>query len=218
MQPSPQSILKQFHHSRKKFIGSHLPAFLNNPSLLPSSPGRPLSYFLSLLDLPDLNFQYKWNLRIWGLPWLVSFTQHNVFKVYPCCGNPLQCSGLQNPGDGGAWWAAVYGVTQSQTQLKWLSSSSSSMYQYWNFLFSSNSALYRYTTFYLSIFQLMAICTVDFWLLWIILLWLFKHNFPYGHTFLFLLGICLKGEFQGPEVGSSKFCRTVRSFSKAATS
>ena len=41
-------------------------------------------------------------------------------------GNPLQCSCLENPRDGGAWWAAVYGVTQSWTQLKWLSSSSSS--------------------------------------------------------------------------------------------
>ena len=30
-------------------------------------------------------------------------------------GNPLQCSYLENPRDGGAWWAAVYGVTQSQT-------------------------------------------------------------------------------------------------------
>ena len=41
-------------------------------------------------------------------------------------GNPLQCSYLENPRDGGAWWAAVYGVAQSQTQLKQLSSSSSS--------------------------------------------------------------------------------------------
>ena len=41
-------------------------------------------------------------------------------------GNPLQCSCLENPRDGGAWWAAVYGVTQSQTRLKWLSSSSKS--------------------------------------------------------------------------------------------
>ena len=39
-------------------------------------------------------------------------------------GNPLQCSYLENPRDGRAWWAAVYGVAQSQTQLKWLSSSS----------------------------------------------------------------------------------------------
>ena len=37
--------------------------------------------------------------------------------------NPLQCSCLENPRDGGAWWAAVYGVAQSRTQLKWLSSS-----------------------------------------------------------------------------------------------
>ena len=41
-------------------------------------------------------------------------------------GNPLQCSCLENPRDGRAWWAAVYGVTQSRTQLKRLSSSSSS--------------------------------------------------------------------------------------------
>ena len=40
--------------------------------------------------------------------------------------NPLQCSCLENPRDGGAWWAAVYGAAQSQTRLKWLSSSSSS--------------------------------------------------------------------------------------------
>ena len=41
-------------------------------------------------------------------------------------GNPLQCSCLENPRDGGAWQAAVYGVAQSQTRLKRLSSSSSS--------------------------------------------------------------------------------------------
>ena len=41
-------------------------------------------------------------------------------------GNPLQCSCLENPRDRGAWWAAVYGVAQSWTRLKRLSSSSSS--------------------------------------------------------------------------------------------
>ena len=41
-------------------------------------------------------------------------------------GNPLQCSCLENPRDGEAWWAVVYGVAQSQTWLKRLSSSSSS--------------------------------------------------------------------------------------------
>ena len=48
-----------------------------------------------------------------------------------CClregnGNPLQCSCLENPRDGGAWWAVVSGVAQSRTRLKRLSSSSSS--------------------------------------------------------------------------------------------
>ena len=47
----------------------------------------------------------------------------------------LQC--LENPRDGGAWWAVVYGVTQSQTRLKRLSSSSSSVYMYVNFNLSS---------------------------------------------------------------------------------
>ena len=41
-------------------------------------------------------------------------------------GNPLQCSCLENPKDWGAWWAAVYGIAQNWTWLKWLSSSSSS--------------------------------------------------------------------------------------------
>ena len=41
-------------------------------------------------------------------------------------GNPLQCSCLENSRDGGAWWAAVYGVAQSRTRMKQLSSSSSS--------------------------------------------------------------------------------------------
>ena len=49
-------------------------------------------------------------------------------------GNPLQCSCLENPRDGGAWWAAVSGVAQSRTRLKRLSSSSSSS--------SSNSSDY----------------------------------------------------------------------------
>ena len=45
------------------------------------------------------------------------------FHFSPSCtgegnGNPLQCSCLENTRDGGAWWAAVYGVTQSQTRLK----------------------------------------------------------------------------------------------------
>ena len=52
-------------------------------------------------------------------------------------GSPLQCSCLENPRDGGAWWAAVYGVTQSWTRLKRLSSSSSSSKALMDFFHSS---------------------------------------------------------------------------------
>ena len=50
-------------------------------------------------------------------------TKRLHFHFSPSCigegsGNPLQCSCLENLRDGGAWWAAIYGVTQSQTQLK----------------------------------------------------------------------------------------------------
>ena len=60
-------------------------------------------------------------------------------------GNPLQCSCLENPRDGRAWWAAIYGVAQSRTWLKWLSSSSSSSWVCrhlktpWPFYFSSTT-------------------------------------------------------------------------------
>ena len=48
-------------------------------------------------------------------------------------GNPLQCSCLENPRDGGAWWAAVNGFTQSRTRLKRLSSSSKTLHKALNF-------------------------------------------------------------------------------------
>ena len=52
-------------------------------------------------------------------------------------GNPLQCSCLEDPRDGGASWAAVYGVAQSQTRLKRLSSSSSSsMTSRWDYAYA----------------------------------------------------------------------------------
>ena len=65
----------------------------------------------------------------WGR-WESDTTERLHFHFSLSCigegnGNPLQCSCLENPRDGGAWWAAVYGVAQSRTQLKRLSSSSS---------------------------------------------------------------------------------------------
>ena len=47
----------------------------------------------------------------------------STFMIGEGNGNPLQCSCLENSRDGGAWWAAVYGVAQSRTRLKRLSSS-----------------------------------------------------------------------------------------------
>ena len=56
--------------------------------------------------------------------WVTSLSLFS-FMHWEGNGNPLQCSCPENPRDGGAWWAAIYGVTQSWTQLKRLSSSSS---------------------------------------------------------------------------------------------
>ena len=61
----------------------------------------------------------------WGR-WELDTTEWLHFHFSLSCsgegnGNPLQCSCLENPRVGGAWWAAVYGVAQSRTRLKWLS-------------------------------------------------------------------------------------------------
>ena len=61
-------------------------------------------------------------------------------------GNPLQCSCLENPRDGRAWWAAVYGVVQSQTQLKRLSSSSSRTLLFICFTYSAYMHAQLYAT------------------------------------------------------------------------
>ena len=67
---------------------------------------------------------------LWGC-WGLGITERLHFHFSLSCigkgnGNPPQCSCLENPRDGGAWWASVYGVAQSRTRLKWLRSSSSS--------------------------------------------------------------------------------------------
>ena len=64
----------------------------------------------------------------WGRKELDTTERHHFHFSLSCIeegnGNPLQCSCLENPRDWGACWAAIYGVAQSRTQLKWLSSSS----------------------------------------------------------------------------------------------
>ena len=62
----------------------------------------------------------RWELDT--TPWL--HFPFSLLCIGEGTGNPLRCSCLENPRDGGAWWAAVYGVAQSRTRLKRLSSSS----------------------------------------------------------------------------------------------
>ena len=72
---------------------------------------------------------HGWRSLVGCSPWgrkKLDMTERLHFHFsLPCIGegngNPLQCSCLENPRDGGAWWAAVYGVTQSWTLLKRLS-------------------------------------------------------------------------------------------------
>ena len=76
---------------------------------------------------------YGWRSLEGCSPWgryESDMTERLHFLFSPSCigegnGNPLQCSCLENPRDRGAYWAAVYGVAQSRTRLKQLSSSSS---------------------------------------------------------------------------------------------
>ena len=67
------------------------------------------------------------SMGLWrvGLDWVTSLSL-SLSCIGEGTGNPVQCSCLENPRDGGAWWAAIYGVTQSRTWLKRLSSTSSS--------------------------------------------------------------------------------------------
>ena len=70
----------------------------------------------------------------WGV-WESDTTEQLHFHFSLSCigegnGNPLQCSCLENPRDRRAWWAAIYGVTESRTRLKQLSSNSSSQHSH----------------------------------------------------------------------------------------
>ena len=53
-----------------------------------------------------------------GFSEIKKIKDNNVLGTGEGNGNPLQCSCLENPRDGAAWWAAVYGVTQSRTRLR----------------------------------------------------------------------------------------------------
>ena len=99
------------------FIDSRRRKWQPTPVLLPGkSHGQ-----RSLVDCSSMG-----SLRV-GHDWVTSL-YFSLSCIGEGNGNPLQCSCRENPRTGGAWWAAVYGVAQSWTRLKWLSSSSSSVY------------------------------------------------------------------------------------------
>ena len=79
-----------------------------------------LAWKISWTEEPG-RLQSKGSLRV-GHDWATSLSL-SLSCVGKGNGNPLQCSCLENPRDGGAWWVAVYEVAQSQTRLTWLSSS-----------------------------------------------------------------------------------------------
>ena len=89
-------------------------------------------YFLFVYFTDPVQFWIKW---VFSRPYICEIAAARALfrlKWILCAkyiigegnGNPLQYSCLENPRDRGAWWAAVCGVTQSRTWLKWLSSSS----------------------------------------------------------------------------------------------
>ena len=100
--------------------------------------------------------KHKAILLLYNYLWESDTTERLHFHFSLSCtgegnGNPLQCSCLENPRDGGAWWAAVYGVAHVWTRLKQLSSSSSnylflqsSLWKYhsWDALIGLKAALY----------------------------------------------------------------------------
>ena len=136
----PCWVTLDFYHPRGGTRGTDRINFTN----------KPLSSISCLIYLPSSNFpclrqwhptpvllpgkSHGWRSLVGCSPWgreESDTTEQLHFHFSLSCigdrnGNPLQCSCLENPRDGRAWQAAVYGVAQSQTRLKRLSSSSSS--------------------------------------------------------------------------------------------
>ena len=94
-----------FHYSLEKAMAPH---------------SSTLAWKIPWMEEPG-RLQSMRSLRV-GHDWVTSLSLFSFIREGN--GNPLQCSCLENLRDGGARWAAVYGVTQSRTRLKWLSSSS----------------------------------------------------------------------------------------------
>ena len=146
--PSTQLLLSEIWASFLTPL-SHLwrPVHLQILMILPpeyichSSPST--CFFITLVQAMEKEMAPHSSTLAWKIPWMEKpgscspwgcwgsdRTEQLHFHFSLSCtgegnGNPLQYSCLENPRDGGAWWAAVSGVTQSRTRLKRFSSSSS---------------------------------------------------------------------------------------------
>ena len=114
---------------RQTFVGEVMSLLLNMPSrLVITFLPRSKHLLISWLQSPSAVI-LEVGCSPWGLEELDTTEglpfHFSLSFIGEGNGNPLQCSCLENPRDGGAWWAAVYGVTQSRTRLKQLTSSSS---------------------------------------------------------------------------------------------
>ena len=110
--PSPIIILSEISQTQK------------DRYLIPFMQGRRRQWHPTPVLLPGKS--HGWRSLVGCSPWgrkESDTTERLHFHFLLCCvgegnGNPLQCSCLENPRDGGAWWAAVYGVAQSRTRVK----------------------------------------------------------------------------------------------------
>ena len=125
-------------------------------------------------------------------------------------GNPLQCSCLENPRDGGPWWAAVSGVTQSRTRLKRLSSSSSSSkgtFAYISLLLFSCSCVRLFSTPQIAARQVSLSFTISRSLLKLMSI---EPVMPYNYLILCRPLLLLPSIFPGIRVFSSESALSIR--------
>ena len=139
LQPDREERSRPWNHC-KTMIGCHCKGYRERTSwawVKMLKKGRLIrNFFMS--DTLMFNRRRQWQPTPVFLPrgscgqrsFAQSLTWLKQLSMHACLGegnvNPLQCPCLENPRDGGAWWAAVSGVLQTRTRLKRLSSSSSS--------------------------------------------------------------------------------------------
>jgi len=99
-------------------LGKRITMFYMEKAMAPHS--STLAWKILWMEEPD-RLQSTGSWRV-GHDWVTSLSLF-TFMHWEGNGNPLQCSCLENPRDGEAWWAAVYGVARSRTRLEQLSSS-----------------------------------------------------------------------------------------------